>query len=200
MLPAGLTDPMPEQVQPTDLPTGNSMASAAPAPDGVAVAVPLGPDDYRVTLQRNTKATIGMRLVQKKHTELPIIADIDPEGPAAHTDITVGDILLAVNGVDTRSSLEELKKALTLDVAAELTLRRTPSTFSGTAPHMHAPQTAYGDYDTNYGTDYGIKYGTKPGTTYSTEEVPTTQSSWLGFSECCTRRGVAARGGLNSRA
>ena len=45
-----------------------------------------------------------MRLVQKKHTDLPFIQDIDPQGPAAKTDITVGDILLEVNGVDARAS------------------------------------------------------------------------------------------------
>ena len=45
-----------------------------------------------------------MRLVQKKHTDLPFIQDIDPQGPAAKTNINVGDILLEVNGVDARAS------------------------------------------------------------------------------------------------
>ena len=73
-----------------------------------------------------------MRLVQKKHTELPYIADIDPNGPAAHTDIKVGDILLQVNGIDARASHEELKTALGTTDAAALKLRRAPKS---TRPH-----------------------------------------------------------------
>ena len=94
---------------------------------GVPVPVPqddLNKDEYRVVLQRNKTASIGMRLVQKKHTELPFIADIDPQGPAAKTDIMVGDVLLEVNGVDARASHDELKKALGFTDAAILKLKR----------------------------------------------------------------------------
>ena len=96
---------------------------AAPPPQK-AVEMPSSPDEYSVVLQRNKTASIGMRLVQKKHTDLPFIQDIDPLGPAAKTDIMVGDILLMVNGVDARASHEELKKALGTTDAAVLKLRR----------------------------------------------------------------------------
>ena len=93
----------------------------------VTVALPeLAPDEYMVVLQRNKTASIGMRLVQKKHSDLPYIQDIDPQGPAAKTDIAVGDILLEVNGVDARASHEELKTALGTTDAAVLKLKRAP--------------------------------------------------------------------------
>ena len=102
----------------------------------------LKPDEYTVTLMRNKTASIGMRLVQKKHTELPFIADIDPQGPAAKTDIVVGDILLEVNGVDARASHDELKKALGTTDAAVLKLRRVGSTPAAVAlPDAKAPVT-----------------------------------------------------------
>lgn len=102
--------------------------AVAPKPTTPKAPVPtLAADEYSVVLQRNKTASIGMRLVQKKHTDLPYIQDIDPLGPAAKTDIAVGDILLEVNGVDARASHEELKKALGTTDAAVLKLRRVPS-------------------------------------------------------------------------
>jgi len=118
--------------------TTATVASATPPivpPPPPLSAVPLKPDEYSVTLLRNKTASIGMRLVQKKHTELPFIADIDPQGPAAKTDIKLGDILLEVNGVDARASHDELKKALGTTDAAELKLRRAPTTKYTTAPY-----------------------------------------------------------------
>ena len=81
--------------------------------------------------------------------DLPFIQDIDPQGPAAKTDIQVGDILLEVNGVDARASHEELKKALGTTDAAVLKLRRVAapmdaSTLSKAANIKTAPKTSDG--------------------------------------------------------
>jgi len=104
-----------------------------PAPDAVKAAA-LAEDEYTVILPRDKSQSIGMRLVQKKNTELPFIADIDPVGPAAKTDIVVGDILLAVNGVDARASHEELKQALGTTDKATLKLKRAaPPTAKATS-------------------------------------------------------------------
>jgi len=85
-------------------------------------------DEYTVVLHRKDSKSIGMRLVQKRHTDLPFIADIDPNGPAANSNINKGDFILEVNGVDSRASHEELKKALGKSgEEAVLKLRRAPT-------------------------------------------------------------------------
>ena len=122
--------------------------AAAPVPAAATLkpATGLAPDEYSVILQRNKTASIGMRLVQKKHTELPYIADIDPDGPAAKTDIRVWDVLLEVNGVDARADHDKLKAALGTTDAAVLKLRRStpkgmaaPPAPSGTAQAAEKP-------------------------------------------------------------
>lgn len=67
-------------------------------------------DEYTVTLHRKSSKSIGMRLVQKSPTDLPYVADIDPNGPAANSSIRKFDLILEVNGVDARASHDELKK------------------------------------------------------------------------------------------
>jgi len=125
----------------------------------------LGPGEFTVVLQRNNTASIGMRLVQKKHTDLPNVADIDPHGPAAKTSIEPGDILLAVNGVDARSTHDELKKALGMTDAAILKLRRGST-----------------KTDPKSGSEKGPKgMAPAPG-----------KSGGLFFFPCCTSRGPAA--------
>lgn len=94
----------------------------------------LGPGEYRVILQRNKTASIGMRLVQKRHADQPFIADIDPHGPAASTEIAVGDLLLEVNGVDARSSHSDLKRALSATENAVLKLRKAPKPSASRLP------------------------------------------------------------------
>jgi len=161
-----------------EVPTGSAMSIAPTAVDHNASVAPLGPAEYRVTLRRNTKKTIGMRLVQKKLAELPSIADIDPKGPVANAGVEIGDILVAVNGVDARASPEELKKALSLSDEAELTLRRKPQLPPGNVARVRTPQQGRPAYGTNRGSDYD--------STYSTVKPPS-ESSWL-FSSCCAVR------------
>jgi len=91
-----------------------------PVPQGA----PLGFGEYTVVLQRNNSSSIGMRLVQRRYDELPCVADIDKAGPAAGRSISIGDILLTVNGVDARASHEELKAALSSTQSATLKLRK----------------------------------------------------------------------------
>ena len=103
-------------------------------------------EEYTVTLKRNNSPSIGMRLVQKRYDELPSIADIDKDGPAAGHNIAVGDILLEVNGVDARASHEELKVALGSTQSATLRLRRpdTASLAPTPAPKPSEPSTKGG--------------------------------------------------------
>jgi len=160
---------VPEAVVPVvpavPVPTHEPLA-AKPKPAAAALA----PDEYMVTLQRHGTASIGMRLVQKKHTELPFIADIDPQGPAAKTEITVGDVLLEVNGIDARASHEELKKALGTTDAALLKLRRsTPKAVLDPEPKAISETLGSGKYD----------------------EKPKPQSGFFLFS-CCASRGPPA--------
>jgi outer membrane biosynthesis protein TonB len=83
-------------------------------------------------------ASIGMRLVQKKHTELPFIADIDPQGPAAKTEITPGDMLLQVNGIDARAS-----ESHGGELGAACHASRAPHTHAHTRSHTHAQTHAH---------------------------------------------------------
>ena len=87
-----------------------SPASAQPEPALAASSQQDG--DYTVVLLRKGSNSIGMRLVQKRHTDLPYVADIDPYGPAGDSSIRKGDFILEVNGVDARATHDELKRAL----------------------------------------------------------------------------------------
>ena len=121
-------------------------ATAAPEPDR-AVLLQSAPaaDEYMVKLARSTTGSfIGVRLVQLSLRDHPSVAEIDPDGPAAHTGIVVGDTLLDVNGVDAREGFEELKRAgLATPDGAVLKLRRpappvAPSPFAEIMrPNVH---------------------------------------------------------------
>jgi hypothetical protein len=107
-------------------PVGAPSSSVYGKPD-LSYKEALAPDEYIVTLHRKSSKSIGMRLVQKSPTDLPFVADIDPNGPAANSAIRKNDLILEVNGVDARASHDELKKALGMSGEdAVLKLRRAP--------------------------------------------------------------------------
>ena len=123
-----------------------------------------------------------MRLVQRKHTELPFIADIEPGGPAAFTDVVIGDILLEVNGVDARSSHEELKIALGKTDDAVLKLRRAPRKLPAAYASKPSPRASQ---------EQSKRFMAKgaastPAPSYSTVGGFCGQESWL--ASCCVPR------------
>lgn len=110
-------------------------AAAAPPRDRVVSmpgsapgSAPNGPwHHFRATLSPtpHRASALGVRLMMRGPNEPPMVVDIDPLGPAAHTGIHVGDALLDVNGVDARLPATELKAAVVSGHApAVLTLRR----------------------------------------------------------------------------
>ena len=112
---------LPEMAAHSEMAAGSEVAAesevaadseVAGAPEPLVGTSSLDSGEYTVVLRRNKTAPLGMRLVQKRYDELPVIADIDKEGPAALTAIRVNDILMEVNGTDARATHEELKAAL----------------------------------------------------------------------------------------
>lgn len=118
-------------------PAGAPSSSFGSKPTSPSYKAVLAPDEYVVTLHRKFSKSIGMRLVQKSPTDLPFVADIDPNGPAANSAIRKNDLILEVNGVDARASHDELKRALGMSGEdALLKLRRAPA--HGPGGHAYA--------------------------------------------------------------
>jgi hypothetical protein len=140
-------EPAPEQPQtmasqPPRPPDSPPRTDALP-PRPTSSEPPLGLGEYRVILQRDKTASIGVRLVQRHASDLPFVADIDPAGPAAGTEIALGDSLLEVNGVDARATHDTLRRALSVSNTALLKLRcaRYASNVSN-APNSKPPKSA----------------------------------------------------------